>query len=69
MISVITSAFREEDVIPSIYTCDGVDISPDLKWGNFPPETQSFVVIMDDPDAPLGTLTDWIEYDIPPDIK
>ncbi|WP_029522174.1 YbhB/YbcL family Raf kinase inhibitor-like protein [Persephonella sp. KM09-Lau-8] len=69
MILVKTSSFGEGDIIPSAYTCDGADISPELKWGNFPPETQSFVVIMDDPDAPLGTFTHWIVYDIPPDIN
>ncbi|WP_029521129.1 YbhB/YbcL family Raf kinase inhibitor-like protein [Persephonella sp. IF05-L8] len=69
MVILKTSAFREGDIIPPIYTCDGKDISPELKWENFPEETQSFVIIMEDTDAPLGTFTHWIVYDIPPDIN
>ncbi|MDQ7056706.1 MAG: YbhB/YbcL family Raf kinase inhibitor-like protein [Persephonella sp.] len=53
------------ETIPKIYTCDGSDISPPVSWSGYPQETQSFVLIMDDPDAPMGVFTHWIAYDIP----
>ncbi|WP_457641209.1 YbhB/YbcL family Raf kinase inhibitor-like protein [Persephonella sp.] len=60
-----TSAFMENGFIPRKYTCDGINVSLDLFWGGFPPETRSFVIIMEDPDAPMGVFTHWIVYDIP----
>jgi len=54
-IEVSSSAFDNGEFIPEIYTCDGEDISPDLKWSGYPSDTESFVLIMDDPDAPLPT--------------
>lgn len=69
MFSVKTSAFEDGEFIPAVYTCDGSDISPDIEWVGFPSDTQSFVLIMDDPDAPLGTFTHWIVYDIPASVN
>ncbi|NPA57777.1 MAG: YbhB/YbcL family Raf kinase inhibitor-like protein [Aquificae bacterium] len=60
-----SSAFMNGTYIPVKYTCDGENISPDLFWGDFPPQTQSFVIIMEDPDAPFGLFVHWIVYDIP----
>ncbi|WP_456401095.1 YbhB/YbcL family Raf kinase inhibitor-like protein [Persephonella sp.] len=60
-----SSAFMADGFIPSKYTCDGMNVSPDLFWGEFPPDTKSFVIIMEDPDAPTGVFTHWIVYDIP----
>jgi len=60
-----SSAFANNTYIPVKYTCDGENISPDLFWGGFPPQTQSFVIIMEDPDAPFGVFVHWIVYDIP----
>jgi Raf kinase inhibitor-like YbhB/YbcL family protein len=57
--------FEHNDLIPSRFTCDGQDISPPLQWEEVPPNTKSFVLIMDDPDAPLGTWVHWIIYNIP----
>ncbi len=68
-IVVKSPAFEEGTVIPAIYTCEGEDISPEIIWSNFPPNTQSFVLIMEDPDAPMGTFTHWVVYDIPPTIN
>src|SRR5207249_3193825 len=50
---------------PLTYTCDGSNVSPDLRWMNAPPGTQSFVLIVDDPDAPSGLFTHWVLFDIP----
>ena len=66
---VESPVFQEGDNIPKRYTCDGLDISPPIKWSGFPQETKSFVLIMDDPDAPIGTFTHWIIYDIPAQLS
>lgn len=57
--------FAEGEMIPAKYTCDDTNVSPPLRWDNPPVGTQSFVLIMDDPDAPGGTFTHWVLYDIP----
>ena len=61
-----SSAFSEGSTIPKQYTCDGADVSPALTWAGAPAGTQSFALIADDPDAPVGTWTHWIIWDIPP---
>jgi len=58
-------SFQDQQAIPVRYTCDGADVSPHLAWSEAPTGTQSFVLIMDDPDAPVGTFTHWVVYDIP----
>ena len=60
-----SSAFREGQPIPAINSCDGEDRSPPLVWSEIPVDTRSFVLIVDDPDAPGGTFTHWVLYDIP----
>lgn len=66
---ITTTAFNNGDKIPAQYTCDGTDISPVLKWSEVPKGTQSICLIMYDPDAPKGTWTHWVIYNIPPDVK
>ena len=58
-------AFREGDAIPKCHTCDGEDQSPELQWEEAPVTSQSFALIMDDPDAPVGTWNHWLLWDIP----
>lgn len=60
-----SSAFDESETIPSVYTCDGEDVSPPLMISGIPGEAESLVLIMDDPDAPRGTWDHWVAYDIP----
>ncbi len=60
-----TSAFRNGGEIPSRYTCSGSDISPALKWSGSPKGTRSLALIVDDPDAPMGTWTHWLIWNIP----
>ena len=63
---VITSdAFSEGGLIPSKYTCDGQNTSPPLLWYGAPSNTQSFALISDDPDAPVGTWIHWIVFNMP----
>ncbi len=58
--------FKNGDLIPGKYTCDGMDISPPLQWESIPEETKSIAIIADDPDAPMGTWVHWVIFNIPP---
>lgn len=61
--------FQANGAIPVQFTCDGDDISPKLSWRYAPPETESFVLTMRDPDAPkAGGFTHWIVYNIPASV-
>jgi Raf kinase inhibitor-like YbhB/YbcL family protein len=63
-LTVSSTDFSEGETIPDQYTCNGANISPPLSWEGAPPGTQSFAVIMDDPDAPSGDFVHWVLYDI-----
>ena len=54
---------------PKKFTCDGPDVSPKLSWNDPPAKTESFALIMDDPDAPAGTWVHWVLYDVPADAR
>lgn len=62
---VSSSAFSEGQPIPEKYSCDGRNLSPPLKWNGAPEKTKSLAIIVDDPDAPSGTFTHWVLYDLP----
>jgi Raf kinase inhibitor-like YbhB/YbcL family protein len=62
---LISSAFEEGKPIPIKYTCDGSNVSPALSWSGAAEKTISFALIMDDPDAPMGTWVHWVMYNIP----
>ncbi len=62
-------AFGQRENIPAMYTCQGSDISPPLTWTESPEGTQSYALIMDDPDAPGGVFTHWLIYDIPASVN
>lgn len=64
-LTVTTSAFESGAAIPAEYTCKGADVSPALNWTGAPARTASFVVIMDDPDAPAGTWVHWVMWNVP----
>ncbi len=64
-LTITSPAFRDGDVIPTRYTRDGENLSPPLQWRDAPPETKSFVLIVEDPDAPSGTFRHWAVYNIP----
>ena len=63
-----SSAFEHGGAIDPTYTCDGADLSPPLAWHGVPPGTRSFVLIADDPDAPVGIWVHWVYYDIPASV-
>ena len=58
-------AFQDSALIPKVFTCQGNNHSPELTWSDFPAATKSYALIMDDPDAPGGTFTHWVLFDIP----
>ena len=64
-----SSAFTHNGQIPSEFTCDSSDSSPPLTISDAPPNAKSLVLIMDDPDAPVGTWDHWIVFNIPPTTK
>lgn len=64
MLTLTSPAFEEGQPIPEKYGCDGDDISPALNWSDPPTGTMSFALIMDDPDAPVGTWVHWVIYNI-----
>ena len=72
---VLTStAFTHNGEIPSLYTCDGRNISPPLAWKDVPEGTKGIILIVDDPDAPdpkapKMTWVHWVLYNIPPNIN
>lgn len=72
--TLTSSAFNDGDSIPSRYSCEGDDISPPLSWQDVPANTESLVLIIDDPDAPdprapKMTWVHWVLYNIPPDVS
>ena len=68
-LEITSSAFSEGEMIPTGYTCDGPDVSPDLAWTGVPETTQSLALICDDPDAPMGTWVHWVLFNIPPGAR
>jgi Raf kinase inhibitor-like YbhB/YbcL family protein len=66
---LFSNAFAEGGWIPKLHSCEGADLSPSLEWGGAPPETRSFTLIVEDPDAPAGTWCHWILYDIAPKVQ
>jgi len=60
-----SEAFPEGSAIPKKFTCDGQTVSPPLSWTGAPANTKSLALIMDDPDAPSGTYTHWVLYNMP----
>lgn len=67
-LSVASSAFARNSPIPVTYTCEGSNDSPPLQWGEAPAGTETFAIVVEDPDAPGGTFTHWILYDIPASV-
>jgi Raf kinase inhibitor-like YbhB/YbcL family protein len=62
-------AFREGAAIPQRHTGDGENLSPALAWEEAPFPCKSFALIVDDPDAPSGTWTHWLLWDVPASLR
>jgi len=67
-IQIKSSAFSEGDKIPRLYSCDDKNISPPISWTGVPSDTVSVALIMDDPDAPMGTWVHWVVFNLSPDV-
>lgn len=61
-----SSAFSDGEMIPSNYTCDGLNISPPLMIDGIPPAAQTLALIVYDPDAPNGDFVHWMLWNISP---
>lgn len=65
----IKTDFEHNGNIPSKYTCDGDDKAPILNILDVPKDAKELVLIVDDPDAPMGLWVHWILYNISPDVE
>lgn len=75
-LTLMSPVFADGASIPTIYTCDGDNINPPLSISGIPEDTESFVLIMDDPDIPqevkdarnIEVFDHWVVFNIPPDV-
>ena len=67
LVELSSSAFAAGQPIPRPYSCAGEDLSPPLEWRAVPADALSLALIVDDPDAPVGTFTHWLAWGISPD--
>lgn len=65
-LTITSDEFKDGDFIPDRFGCKGENVNPVLKIDDMPEKVQSMVLIMDDPDAPVGIFTHWIMWDIEP---
>jgi len=68
-LNVKSPAFGNNKPIPSKYSCDGDEVNPPLTIEGIPPATKTLALVVDDPDAPMGTFDHWIVWNIPPEGK
>ena len=68
-LQVSSTAFEAGAYIPKKYTGEGADVSPPLKWSDPPQGAKNFVLICDDPDAPVGTWVHWVAWGIPAAVR
>ncbi len=72
--NITSSAFGQNQMIPSLYTCDAANANPDLAWSNVPAGTVTLALIVDDPDVPTsikpdGMFVHWVVYNIDPKVS
>jgi Raf kinase inhibitor-like YbhB/YbcL family protein len=60
-----SNAFEAGQTILTRFTCEGQNVSPPLSWRGVPDGTKTLALIFDDPDAPNGTFSHWVLYNIP----
>lgn len=65
---IFSGAFENNGRIPARYTCNGENINPPLEISDVPPDAKSLTLIVEDPDAPMGTWVHWVVFNINPDI-
>jgi Raf kinase inhibitor-like YbhB/YbcL family protein len=64
--TITSTAFQNNDPIPAEYSYDGRNVNPPLTFSEVPREAKSLLLIVEDPDAPNGTFTHWILYNMSP---
>ncbi|WP_244184125.1 YbhB/YbcL family Raf kinase inhibitor-like protein [Streptomyces cellostaticus] len=65
-LTVTSPAYADAGTIPRRYTCEGENVSPPLALAGVPAHTASLALLLQDPDAPRGTFTHWLAWDIDP---
>lgn len=65
-LKLMSPVFEDGEVIPEKYTCEGEDKNPPLKIEEIPEGTKTLALIVDDPDAPVGTFVHWVVWNIEP---
>lgn len=65
-LAIKSNAFKHNEFIPEKYTCNGLNINPDLKIDNLPENTKSLAAVVYDMDSPTGVFVHWVIWDIPP---
>lgn len=68
-LSLKSPAFADGERIPDEFARDGPNLSPPLEWSGAPEDTKSFLLVVEDPDAPKGMFRHWAVYDIPPERR
>jgi Raf kinase inhibitor-like YbhB/YbcL family protein len=61
-----SDSFKNNELISSVYTCEGENINPSLRISSIPDGTEYLALIVDDPDASKGVFTHWLVWNIPP---
>jgi Raf kinase inhibitor-like YbhB/YbcL family protein len=67
--NISSPSFELGKPIPVKFSCSGENISPELQWKGVPAAAKSLALIVDDPDAPMGTWTHWVIYNLPPNTS
>lgn len=66
---LFSPAFQEGGLLPQLYTGDGLDLSPPLGWVGVPEDCRSLCLLLEDPDAAMGSWLHWLLFDIPPTLQ
>jgi len=62
-------AFADGEKIPQEYTMNGENVVPPLAIDDVPAKARSLALIVDDPDAPKGTFTHWLLFNLNPKTR
>jgi Raf kinase inhibitor-like YbhB/YbcL family protein len=68
-LTISSPSFSNGGAIDKKFTCDGVDVSPQLNWNEPPTGTQTFALLTDDPDAPVGNWNHWAIWNLPSNLR
>ena len=63
---LLSPEFKNNEIIPGKFTCDGLNISPELKIYGIPDNAVSLAVVLSDPDSVGGDWTHWVMWNIDP---